>query len=366
NVTGAVTDWATAPQNDAYYEGSAGCNGLDTACGAKTGQLLQATLQAHDAAVNFGLYDNDGPDGLPNSGDDDGYVDFVAFVHPEIGGECGNNNLWSHRWTLTGWGIPSYTTNDARAGGGGIRVLDYVLQPARGCGGGMIEIGVFCHEFGHAFGLPDFYDTDGSSEGAGEWEIMASGSYGGDGNQPEKPAHMSAWSKAFLGWLTPTTIASSQNGVAVPRAETSAFALKIPFAPPVTTLEYFLVENRQKTGFDASLQTGGLLIWHVDDGKKTLIGPNTVNNTECVDNPGACGSAHYLLALEQADGQFDLENNVNRSDAGDPWRAGFATTFSPASLPWSRNYANTANSWPTLSGISASGANMTLNVALPS
>ena len=55
---------------------------------------------------------------------------------------------------------------------------------------------MFCHEFGHAFGLPDLYDTDGGAEGVGWWDLMSSGNW----NTPTNPGHMGAWSKNFLGW----------------------------------------------------------------------------------------------------------------------------------------------------------------------
>ncbi|MDH4197893.1 MAG: M6 family metalloprotease domain-containing protein, partial [Candidatus Aminicenantes bacterium] len=192
-VNGQVYPWQTVSRNDTYYEG--GCNGV---CGtAKLGDFLGEALGLHDATVDFAQYDNDGPDGVPNSGDDDGYVDFVAFVHPENGGECGTSNIWSHSYVYSGWTGSEYTTNDARSGGGFIKVDDYVIMPGFGCNGTtMIEIGVFVHEFGHAFGLPDLYDTDGSngdSEGVGSWCLMASGSWGGDTSSPETPTHMCAW-----------------------------------------------------------------------------------------------------------------------------------------------------------------------------
>jgi M6 family metalloprotease-like protein len=202
-LTGTVHDWVTVSQTDVYYEG--GCQGL---CGsAKTGQFLLELLQANDAAVDFGQYDNDGPDGIPNSGDDDGFVDFVAFVHPETGGECGTTNLWSHRWVVGGWpefANQPWVSDDPRNGGGNIVVWDYTIQPAlgsdNGCGTGINEIGVFCHEFGHAFGLPDLYDTNGGTQGIGHWGLMGSGNW----NTPANPAHFEAWSKAELGWIFPT------------------------------------------------------------------------------------------------------------------------------------------------------------------
>ena len=210
NLTGTVYGWTALPNTNAFYTGAGTCNGLCGSSQVKT--LITQTCTANDAAVNFGLYDNDGPDGLPNSGDDDGFVDFAAFVHPEQGAECGvSGNIWSHRFSLSGWGVAPYTSNDARTGGGFIRVDDYVIMPALNCGGGsIVDIGVFCHEYGHAFGLPDLYDTNGGSEGVGHWCLMGSGNW----NVPNTPAHMSAWSKNQLGWSDVTVVdfpPSNQN-----------------------------------------------------------------------------------------------------------------------------------------------------------
>ncbi|MCA9771793.1 MAG: M6 family metalloprotease domain-containing protein [Myxococcales bacterium] len=363
-VTGTVYGWTSLGQNDTYYEGGGSCKGL---CGsAKVGELITTSVAAIDGSVDFGQYDNDGPDGNPNSGDDDGYVDFIAFVHPEAGGECGNSNIWSHRWTLGGWGLGAYSTNDDSASGGKIKIYDYVIQPALACDGGtMIQIGVFSHEFGHAFGLPDFYDTDSSSEGDGNWALMASGSWGGNGAHPEKPSHMMAWSKQYLGWLTPTTVSNSTTGVSVAQAETNAAAIKIPFTDGSSS-EYFLIENRQQTGFDQYVPAGGLLIWHIDEAKWTSPS-NNANTSECIDGPGVnvCGSSHYTVALEQADGSFHLEQKSNRGDSGDPFRSGYKTTFTPSTTPWSRDYSNGSSRQPTITNISASGSTMTFDLSLP-
>lgn len=208
NLTGTVYNWTALPSPRSFYAGAGTCNGLCPS--SQVDELIKQTLTANDAAVNFGQYDNDGPDGLPNSGDDDGFVDFVAFVHPTQGAECGaDGNIWSHRFALSGWpGNVPFTTNDARFGGGLIRVDDYVIQPAFNCGGAtVIDIGVFCHEFGHAFGLPDLYDTNGGSQGVGHWCLMGSGNW----NQPTNPAHMSAWSKDQLGWADVTVVENNPS-----------------------------------------------------------------------------------------------------------------------------------------------------------
>jgi M6 family metalloprotease-like protein len=301
-VTGTVFPWKQLSKDDTYYEDA--CNGLCAA--GKIPEFLKETLDAADASVDFSKYDNDGPDGIPNSGDDDGYVDFVAFVQPESGGECGNSNIWSHRWSYSGWTGSDYTTKDPKAGGGFIKVNDYVIMPALACDGStMIQIGVFAHEFGHAFGLPDLYDTDGGSEGLGNWCLMASGSWGGDGQSPERPSHMCAWAKKYLGWLTPTPVSGQVNGQ-LPDVERNAFAYEVP----ISSTQYYLITNRQKRNFDVNLPGPGLLIWRVNE---TVLNSGMANNTVNADenNQG--------VELQEADGRFDLDNEVNRGDAGDPF-----------------------------------------------
>ncbi|MCH7727222.1 MAG: M6 family metalloprotease domain-containing protein, partial [Planctomycetes bacterium] len=305
-VDGTVFNWVGNAENDTFYEGPAGCNGLCN--GAKVGEFLTEVLDQVDGSIDFGDYDNDGPDNIPNSGDDDGFVDFVAFVHPEAGGECGNNNVWSHRWVYSGWTGSEYVTDDNIQGTiTKIRIDDYVIQPAFACDGTtMIEIGVFAHEFGHAFGLPDLYDTDtsnGSSAGIGSWGLMASGSWGGDGNSPDRPSHMSAWAKEFLGWINPTTVTADQMGAAIANVEQNSFAYKLS----IDSNRYYLIANRQRIGFDDSLKSGGLAIWKINDSVINAgLTSNTVNADE--NNQG--------VELMEADGNNSLDNNV-RSEAGD-------------------------------------------------
>jgi M6 family metalloprotease-like protein len=307
-VTGTVSPWKKVPRDDTFYEGGPGCNGVCNS--SKLGDLLKDALDLQDATVDFSRYDNDGPDGIPNSGDDDGYVDFVAFVHAESGGECGNDNIWSHRWVYSGWTGSEYATNDARAGGGSIKIDDYVIMPGFACDGTtMIQIGVFAHEFGHAFGLPDLYDTDssnGDSEGVGNWCLMASGSWGGDGGSPETPSHMCAWAKAFLGWVTPTEVTTDLIPATIPNIEENPIVYKVP----ISSTQYHLISNRQKKGFDAKLPGAGLLIWHINE---TAISSGLSNNRVNADenNKG--------VDLEEADCRNDLDHALNRADGGDPY-----------------------------------------------
>lgn len=324
-LDGTVYDWVTLAEDDDYYVGTSYALDPDD---AKLGEMIHEILDANDGSVNFADFDNDGPDGIPNSGDDDGFVDFIGIVHPEIGGEVvgqPNNNIWSHRWRLSGWDAGIYTTNDNAAGGGKIKIEDYTVMPALSSDGGMIEIGVFCHEFGHAFGLPDFYDTDpddGDSEGIGHWGLMGAGNW----RTPEHPAHMSAFEKAELGWLTPAVVTTDLNNFPILSSSVTPTALKV-WKDGTPGAEYFLIENRTADGFDQDIRKPGLLIWHVNENRASQVNKDETNKLLDLESADQTGADHAANA-------DDLDRLDNRSDSGDPFCEGdeFTPTTNPSSV----------------------------------
>jgi M6 family metalloprotease-like protein len=130
----------------------------------------------------------------------------------------------------------------------------------------MGNISVFCHEFGHILGLPDLYarPENPGSEGVGSWCAMSN--QAGNG----RPQHFSAWCKEQLGWLTPVVIDPSvkQKLVLGPVNGSTNECFKVLVRPDGS--EYFLLENRRRTGFDRSLAAEGLLIWRVVAGRVFL------------------------------------------------------------------------------------------------
>ena len=65
-------------------------------------------IQDLDVDTDLGRYDNDGPDGLPNSGDDDGYVDFLFIVMRSTPpGSLSEKQLVSPGW---GWVMTTRAT----------------------------------------------------------------------------------------------------------------------------------------------------------------------------------------------------------------------------------------------------------------
>ncbi len=334
-MSGTVFPWTRADSTAAYYEN--GCNGVgvQNPCsdgGARFGTMLLGALakvsSRADSLTVWADFDNDGPDGVPNSGDDDGYVDFVTFLQPEIDGACGTVHIWAHRYVMEPWnGGSPYVTKTPSASGGFIKVSDYTIQSGQGGNGActqgqIMPIGTVAHETGHAFGLPDLYDTDPGSgtQGIGEFGLMGSGNY----SRPYSPARMGAWSMLELGWVKADTLTTTGTITMNPVA-TSDTVLILPTKTPG---EYFLLENRAAVESDTAqmnptysrAKSPGLYLWHID---QTRINQGAFNNTI---NTGTIQG----VALEQADGLNQLRlppGQNNRGDLGDAFPGSTGKTF---------------------------------------
>jgi len=346
-----VVGWYTASKTHDYY-GQNNTEGNDT----WAADLVYEAVKAADAAVDFSAYDMDG----------DGYVDAVNIVHQgKDAASSGNStDIWSHRWSLSSakyYGqshYDEYTTNDKNSKGNYVKINDYTIEAEQSYDGTQETVGVFAHEYGHALGLPDLYDTDFSSNGIGDWSLMAGGSYNYMVRSGDRPAHPDAWCKYYLGWITPTEVTGTLTNEPIAQAATTADVYKLLGGDSLSG-EYFLVENRQQTGFDAGLPGAGLLIWHIDG--NTISNNsymNEVNNYECYQ-PSDCSGNHYGVALMQADGQWDLEKNTNRGDSGDSYPGSTDnTSFTDSSSPDSKLYSGNKNNI-SITDISASGSIMT-------
>ncbi|HLM66892.1 MAG TPA: immune inhibitor A domain-containing protein, partial [Longimicrobium sp.] len=213
-----------------------------------------------------------GPDGVPNSGDDDGSVDMAVFEIAEPPASCGVASIWPHRGSLIGQG-GAYTTDDLRPDGTPVRVDAYHVQSAVDCDGSPQSISIIAHETGHAFGLPDFYDMSaGLLPHQRRWvvgcfSLMAAGSWGcGDGasfSKSETPSHMSPFEKLELGWanLLPAQPGWRREYTLRP-VHAGGQVLQVPLRPGA---EYLLLEYRARTGFDSHLPGSGVLVYHVEE-----------------------------------------------------------------------------------------------------
>jgi len=285
-IGGKVAGWYRGGQPYSYYVGDS--FGIYGDFPHNSQGLVAALVSAADPDVDFSQFDLD----------HDGVVDNLLVVHAGPGAEetRGRQDIWSHKWQLSDatFGSPGpVQTQD------GVTVDAFSIEPERFSDGSLMSIGVFCHEFGHLLGMPDLYDTDYSTNGLGSFCLMAAGSWGraSESDPPGScPVHPCAWNKYLLGWVRPESV--EQGGVDSVEAARLAAAAANPAAYRVLSNpggvdwradgtgsgEYFIVENRQRLGFDRGLPGSGLLILHVDESQ-------TGNNTE----------AHPLVGILQAD-----------------------------------------------------------------
>jgi immune inhibitor A len=214
------------------------------------------------------------------------------------------------------------------------------------------QTGVYAHEFGHALGLPDFYDTVYTSEGVGNYSMMAGGSWMRYPNAPaysgNSPTHFDPFSKIFLGWVNPIEV-KPEDGVksitlpAINKSTADNGIVKME-VPGSNGTEYFLFENIQQDGFNKGLirqgaDSKGLMAWHVDENIINLyqtagFRPNNVENwmnkrfqyNQSETAKDGTVVTHYGLSVLQADGKYDLEKYANRGDAGDFFKTGSKLT----------------------------------------
>ncbi|MBN1822427.1 MAG: M6 family metalloprotease domain-containing protein, partial [Prolixibacteraceae bacterium] len=296
--------------------------------------VTEAVDAAEAAGVDFSEYDNDG----------DGTVDNIMIVHSGPGAEEGRQTeyIWSHNWSLTG--IYSRTYD-------GVTILNYSIHPeTRTYTGGMVGIGVFCHEFGHALGLPDLYDTDYSSSGLGDWCLMSGGPWL---NDEKTPAMMSAWCREKLGWINPTVIpypitATYEKTYSLQPAATSTECYKIRTQ---NSNEYFLLENTYKTGYNAYLPGSGLAIYHI--------------NTSRLDHGDNDDETRKLVDLEEADGLEELDSGSDDGDSGDVFPGSTHNTeFTDNTDPNARTYTSEDTDIEVLDiNLSGSTVSFTINNA---
>ena len=318
--------------------------------------IAAAAVAAADADVNFAAFDtNLPPDGVISANEL-----HVIIVLAGYEGSYGNTpppKTWRHHWFMNpGVTLDGVKLLDKNSGGG------YSMVGELDSTGAMIQYGLICHEMGHDLGLPDLYDPTQRSEGIGEWGLMGSGDWCGTASPGDCPVHLDPWCKNRLGWLPYTVVpAGDLTAANIPQVETWPTSVYQLWSRGIPGLEYFLVENRQRTGYDRGLvrkePADGLIIWHVNYAKHDN-GNNEDENEKLLDVECADGLAGHI---QNAD---DLDARVNRGDAKDPWYQGNDADFYTSSAPDNRDYRkpNNYNTSVEVRNISASGNPMTADL----
>lgn len=293
DVQGEVFGWFRAPQPKSYYTNNEHGFG---AYPRNVQKLVEDVLDLANSQVNFDPYDNLG----------EGKVQALIIIAAGSGGEQTGNraDIWSHKWEI------NPRTVDSK------RVEKYFMAPEDG------RVGVMAHELGHLLmSWPDLYDTDYTSRGTGNWDLMAGGSWNNFGNTP---AHPSAWCKLQAGWITPKIVTNEAQQVQIEPYHQKGDVYKLSVNGDPNSKEYFLLSNRKSRAFDSYLPGEGLIIEHVDD--------NQSNNSD---------ENHYLVDIEQADGLRNLNLNFNAGDYTDAYPTESNNTFNATSNPSSKTYADT-------------------------
>lgn len=346
SLAGSVVGWYRASQPRSYYGN--GQHGFGSYPNNAAALAAEAIAAADLGGVDFSQYDNDG----------DGTAESVFIVHGGEGFETSadQNDIQSHYATLSGMGDPSapYTYD-------GKLVDPYLCVAELQSSSPLthVKIGVWCHEYGHMLGLPDLYDvgrycTGITGHGVGVYGVMCWGCWGWNTQTPERPTHMCAWSKIRMGWVTPTVVSSPITGQTLAPVETSGAVLKIGMDTRPT--EHFLLEYRDNTsGFDLGLPGTGLCIWHVDD--------EITSDNDCEQGGGCTSSSHYLVALEQPDGNYHLDCGTagNYGDAGDVYPYGGNSGFTTSTTPSSDRYAGSP-SGTSVTNIAVGGGVVTMDI----
>lgn len=321
SVAGDVLDWVRTALTMLEAVGTESGFGLD----ANLGAYFTEALDLVDPDVDFTRYDNDGPDGVPNSGDDDGVVDALVFEFLEVAGSCGGPSIWPHRSGLTSLTGAPYRTDDASAHAErDVIVIDgYITQGVTDCTGEELQrANVITHEFGHVLGLRDYYHWIDRTVGPrgrrwvlGCWELMAAGSWGcgrveepGELRRPFGPTHMSAWSKYQLGWIDLVDVGEVWNEeIILEPIQTSGVGLRIPLDE--VGREFLIAEYRGLVGFDAPLPAEGVLLYKQD--------------LQAAPYPSPSGGAPYRISMLERDDDNGLLRTAveggNRGDVGDLW-----------------------------------------------
>ena len=319
DLTFDVVGPVTVSRNQAYYGNNK--NNTDGNDEHPAEMVIEA-LSLVNNAVDFSKYDWDNDDEV-----DQVYVIYAG--QGEADGGAGNT-IWPHEWTLL---------SASRNGDGtGRQTLDGVKINTYACGSELngenllAGIGTLCHEFSHCLGYPDFYNTDGGKgQGMYVWDLMDTGCYVWGGYMPSGYTSYERW---MAGWKTPIELTSTvaitgmeglQNG-----GDTYVIYNK------GNRNEYYLLENRQLTGWDTHLKAPGLLILHVDYDAEAWS-TNKVNN-----NPD-----HQRMTWIPADNVYDINSETGKytfdGTSSDPFPYGEVNAFGPTTTPAATLYNQNAD-----------------------
>lgn len=280
DVVGPVT----MSKNYGYYGGDSQYQKDD-----KVYEMIKEACDGIQDQVNLKDYDWDG----------DGEADQVFFLYAGLGqaSSCIASTIWPHESELRYWpcGVLSYSTG---------KINTYAcaneLQPETQGSSRYISagIGTICHEFSHCLGFADMYDTSGGGGyGMSVFDVMDQGSYNGNGFVP---CNYTAFERIYAGWVEPIEL--DVPATVKDMKSVSDYGRPFIMYNYKNTNEYFLMENRQNTGWDEGLYgSNGLLIVHVNYVPSRWIN-NSVNSSK---------EKIQCCTVVNADGSREISNTLS-------------------------------------------------------
>lgn len=221
-------------------------------------EAVAEACKALEGQVDFSKYDND----------DNATVDLVFMYYAGYGEADSEDEdaIWPHQWSLMQAGMDVTVDDNMRIDNYACtnELVGYGSQKGKMCG-----IGTACHEFAHAMGLPDFYDTDyatnGQAAGLFFFSLMDNGAYNNEGRTPP---YLNIMERIMLGWLDDS--AKEEISAAGEYSLESVNTNKAYMTPTDQDGEYFVYECRSDNGWDAFLPAHGLVVYHVDESAREV------------------------------------------------------------------------------------------------
>ena len=280
----------TAKDSMAYYGSHIMIDDYDNV-DANAPELIAEAAQQASADVDYSKYD----------WNEDGVVDqvFVIYAGYSEAQGAAPETIWPHEWSLSALG------QDLKYNG--VTLATYgcaaeLMGNGKDNTGKLDGIGTACHEFSHCLGLMDMYDTESQNNyGMSYWDVMDAGSYLDNSCTPAGYTSYERWS---CGWLEPTELKGDMTQIAGMKPLAESPECYVMYNDAYKN-EYYLLENRQKVGFDAALPGHGLLVLHVDYDKRTWL--NNKVNTD---------PDHQRVTIFPADNEAVP---TSKSLAGDPF-----------------------------------------------
>lgn len=298
---------------------------------ARFGYAIKEAIEALDDEVDFSIYDYD----------NNGEIDNIFFFYSGYGqADTGNPELvWPHQasyWRYTD--MYAGTIGLDRLYADGVEMTTYAcsceLNGSRSITAAMRPwidgIGAFCHEYGHVLGLPDMYETVSSgvsTKTPGNYTVMDHGSYNALSTCPPL---FSSYEKWVCNWVEYGDMENGNDYTLYPLASDEANCYRIRVARPgIGTVryypEYYILECRTAEGWDKTIPTTGMLIWHINYDANSWIG----NQVNCFGSPRIeliapsaqstgyswPGETNPITYLTPATGQLTLVTTKKPADA---------------------------------------------------